>query len=82
MVPSEYWCIEPLSALLRVASFSFHEVRSYSVSGTAQRLSEVNTGNSYEIENIGPVDARLVFLQSREIKVTEEVERLSAQPDE
>ena len=31
------------------------------------------TGNSYEIENIGSTDAQIVFLQGREIRVTEEV---------
>jgi len=31
------------------------------------------TGNSYEIENIGSIDAQIVFLQGREIRVTEEV---------
>lgn len=32
---------------------------------------ELNIGNSYEIENIGMDDAQVVFMQGREVKVTE-----------
>ena len=33
-------------------------------------------GNSYEIENIGQIDARLVFMQAREVKVIEPEEEV------
>lgn len=33
-----------------------------------------SAGNSYEIENIGNIDAQLVFMQAREIRITEEME--------
>jgi hypothetical protein len=33
-----------------------------------------HAGNSYEIENIGSVVAQLVFMQAREIRITEDLE--------